>query len=357
MRWIRSARSIAFASIGLPVLAFGCARCHAQIAVLMEEPYGFFGSVAPGGHSAVYLDRVCAETPLKLRRCKAGELGAVLTREPDVAGFDWVAIPLLPYLYSVENASEVPKRVNRNFVWRMRHRYHETRLLILGEKLQEGNFFKGGWGLLVGQAYERRMFAFRFETTPEQDDALIARLNAGKNHTRFQYLFNNCADFTRKILNLYFPGAFPRLLFPDAGMTTPKQVTARLVRFARKHPELNLSVFEISQVPGYRRHSGSNRTVFGSLTCRGYLVPVAMLNPYVAGGMLLDYLAEGHERLVPRDAPVLGPDNLLVLKVSEPLLNPAKGDKETAGNLSGNGETADVQSFNPSQGEIKNPDQ
>lgn len=284
----------------------------------MEEPYGFFGILAPAGHSAIYFDRVCAETPLKLRRCGPDELGAVITREPDMAGYDWVAIPLMPYLYSVENASEVPKHANRNLVWRMRRRYHESHLLSLGKKLSEGSFFRGGWGMLLGQAYDRRMFAFRFETTAKQDDDLIARMNASRNHSHFHYLFNNCSDFARKILNAYFPKTFRRSIFPDAGITTPRLVTNKLVHFARKHPEMNLAVFEIPQIPGFRRSSGTNRTVIGSLTTRGFPVPIAFLNPYAAGGMLLGFLLEGHHRLVPKDAPILDPDNLAVLKVSSP---------------------------------------
>jgi hypothetical protein len=313
-------RVFAFVSLAASLLPFFPARSHAQVAVLMEEPYGVFGVLSPGGHSAVYLDKVCAETPLKLRRCNPGELGSVITREPNMGGLDWVAIPLLPYLYSVEDVSEVPSRVNANFVWRARNRYHESHLRILGEKITRSTFLRGGWDLLIGEAYERRIFAFRFETTPEQDDALIARLNSTKNRTRFHYLFNNCSDFTRKILNIYFPGRFARSIFPDLGLSSPRQVTVRLVRYARKHPELDLRVFEISQIPGYRRASGPNRTVIGSLTTRGIAVPIALINPYAAGGMLLDYLAEGRFRLVPPGAPILKPDNLLVLKSPSPLL-------------------------------------
>ena len=71
--------------------------------LLMEEPYGFFGTVNPTGHNAIYFERICAETPVKLRRCRAGEMGAVISRYEGIDGYDWVAIPLIPYLYSVEN--------------------------------------------------------------------------------------------------------------------------------------------------------------------------------------------------------------------------------------------------------------
>jgi hypothetical protein len=90
----------------------------------------------------------------------------------------------------------------------------------------------GGWTQLVGVSYERRIYAFRFETTEEQDDAFIAQMNAGQNRSHFHLLFNNCSDFARIMLNFYFPGTFRRSVFPDAGMTTPKQIAYKLERYA-----------------------------------------------------------------------------------------------------------------------------
>jgi hypothetical protein len=286
---------------------------HAQAALLLEEPYGFFGIINPTGHNAVYFERVCAETPVKLRRCHAGELGSVIARYQGVNGYDWVAMPLVPYLYSVENASDVPARVDRNTVARLRNRYHEAHLQILGEDLSAGSITHGGWTQLLGAAYERRIYAFRFETTTEQDDAFITRMNAGPNRSHFELFFSNCADFSRVLLNTYFPRTFRRSLFPDAGVTTPKQITWKLVRYARKHPELQLEVFEIPQVPGYRRASHSNKSIAESLSTTGYAVPIALLNPYIAGGLFADYLVRGRYHLIPKNPQILGPDNLLAL--------------------------------------------
>lgn len=230
---IRPSRIVTFVFIVLAV--FCCSHGHAQAALLMEEPYGFFGALNPTGHNAIYFERICAETPVTLRRCEPGELGAVIARYQGIDGYDWVAIPLIPYLYSVENASDVPSHVDRETVMRLRNHYREAHFMNLG-KLTPGNLFRGGWTQLVGAAYERRTFALRFETTPEQDDALMARMNAGPNRTSFNLLFSNCADFARVILNSYFPSTFRRSVFPDAGMTTPKQITYKLVKYARKHP-------------------------------------------------------------------------------------------------------------------------
>jgi hypothetical protein len=287
-----------------------CAEGHAQAALLMEEPYGFFGALNPTGHNAIYFERICAETPVTLRRCQTGELGAVIARYQGIDGYDWVAIPLVPYLYSVENAADAPAQVDHDMVVKLRNRYHEEHLTSLRADLPAGNFIHGGWTQLVGAAYERRIYAFHFETTAEQDDALIEKLNAGPNRTSFNLLFDNCADFARVVLNSYFPQTFSRSIFPDAGITTPKQIAHKLVRYARKHPEAQLTVFEIPQIPGYRRHSHSAKGIDESFVTTIYAVPIALMNPYLAGGLFVNYLVRGRYQLIPKETTVLGPENL-----------------------------------------------
>jgi len=210
----------------------------------------------------------------------------------------------------------VPARVDKATVRRLRDRYHEEHLGSLGQGVFEGNIVRGGWTQLVGVAYERRTYAFRFATTAEQDDAVMARLNSHENRSDFNLVYNNCADFARSVLNVYFPRTFRRNFFPDAGMTTPKQITYKLTRYSRKHPEISLSVFEIPQVPGYRRMSRSNKSVSGSLMTTGYAVPIFLMNPYLAGGLFLDYVTRGRFPSVPEHPPVLAPDELSTLQLS-----------------------------------------
>jgi hypothetical protein len=295
------------------ILAFSPARCRAQAALLMEEPYGFFGTVNPTGHNAVYFQRICAETPVKLRRCQAGELGSVLARYQGISGYDWVAIPLIPYLYSVEDASQVPANVDRKTVHQLRSHYHEAHLLILGKHLQQGNIVHGGWNQIIGLSYERRIYAFRFETTEEQDDAFIALMNAGDNHSHFEFFYNNCADFSRRVLNFYLPNTFHRSIFPDAGMTTPTQTAYNLERYTKRHSGTQLSIFVIPQIPGYRRHSRANHGVAESFISTGLAIPIALVNPYLAGAIVVDYIARGRHHIIPKHPPTLAPDNLFAL--------------------------------------------
>lgn len=287
-------------------------RCQGQAALLLEEPYGFFGTLNPTGHNAVYFARICSDTPTKLRRCQAGELGSVIARYQGINNFDWIAVPLIPYFYSVEASDQIPDHVTREQVNLLRDRYYEAHLQGL-EDTDRGSFVHGGWTQLLGTAYERRTYVFRFNTTPEQDDALIASLNDKTNRSHFNLFYNNCADFAREVLNTYFPRTFGRSIFPDAGMTTPKQITYKLVRYSRKHPEAHLQIFEISQIPGYRRMSRRNKSISESLTTTAYAVPILLMNPYLAGGIFIDYLARGRFHLVLRHPDVLSPADLSAL--------------------------------------------
>jgi len=307
---MRARPTVTFVLFSLALLVPIGPRARAQAAMFMEEPYGFFGFLNPTGHDAVYFERVCAETPIKLRRCSPGELGAVITRYQGIAGYDWIAMPLLPYLYAVENASEIPKPANREAVNSSRDKYHDAHLLSLGKDVPRGGDVKRGWSQFVGVSYERRIYVFRFATTEGQDDALIAQMNAGPNRSRFNLLYRNCADFTGGILNFYFPATFKRSILPDAGITTPRQISYKLVRYARKHPETPLAVFTIPQVPGYRRHSRRNKSIALSFITNGLVVPIAFLNPYVAGGIAADYLLFGRFPLPLKDAQVLTPENM-----------------------------------------------
>src|SRR3974377_2493894 len=106
MYLMRARYDVSFFLVAAAFLSPVCPSAHAQAAMLMEEPFGFFGFLNPTGHDAVYFERICAETPVKLRRCAPGEQGAVITRYQGIAHYDWIAVPLLPYLYGVVNASK-----------------------------------------------------------------------------------------------------------------------------------------------------------------------------------------------------------------------------------------------------------
>lgn len=141
-------------------------------------------------------------------------------------------------------------------------------------------------------------------------------MNAAPNRSHFNIVFRNCADFARSVLNFYFPGNFERDIVPDGGITTPRQVAYELERYARKHPGLQLKVMEIPLVPGYRRPSRTNESVSESLIVTGYVVPIAVLNPFVGAAVVVDALVWGRYPLPLRHAEGLNSEEIARLASS-----------------------------------------
>lgn len=275
---------VSFVSAGT---AFG------NVALLVEEPYGFFGSINPTGHAAIYLNRVCAESPTMLRRCEPGETGVVISRYSRIRSLDWVAIPLMPYLYAVEQAEDVPLWAEESSVEQMRRQYAEAHLspLISATK---GYDNRNVWPQLLGVAYIRKIYSFEIVTTEAQDDLLIAEYNGRANRSHFNLFTNNCADFSRRLINFYYPRAAGRNIFADIAITTPKQIAKSLVTYAHRHDELELSAVVIPQVPGNTSRSHMPRGVVESLLkTKKYAVPIAVLHPYFMAGIAVTYLTIG----------------------------------------------------------------
>jgi hypothetical protein len=304
MREIRSA----FLTLAVLVLAMGGVKARADAALLMEEPYAQFGAFNPTGHAAIYLNHVCAESPTRLRPCRPGEPGAVISRYHKIDGYDWLAIPLVPYLYAVERVEEVPMTADAELEASLRDRYRRQHLLAIAPDVvagkRAGEAPDGEWTQLIGASYDRRIYGFQIQTTADEDERFMNKFNDSRNEGHFNLLFHNCADFSRTLLNVYYPHSIHRNFFVDLGITTPKQVARSLTKYADRHPELTFSTFMIPQVPGSIKRSHSIDGVMESVVkSKKYVVPLAVLNPGVAAGLVVAYLTDGRFA-VPKDAMV-----------------------------------------------------
>jgi hypothetical protein len=283
-----------------------CAVARGDVAFLMEEPYGGFGSVNPTGHGALYFNHICAESPTRLRMCRPGEMGAVVSRYHKIKGYDWIAIPLLPYLYAVERKEDVPAVADAALRDELRDAYRRRHLMSIAPDVvtKEGvrETPEGDWYQLVGSVYDRKIYGFQIETTREEDKRFIARYNDHRNISHFNLFFHNCADFSRVALNTYFPHAIHRNYLADFGLTTPKQVAKSLESYAKKNPETPFTVFVIPQVQGSIARSHRIDGIAESLVkSKKYVVPLAVFYPEFTGVVGVAYLTEGRFS-APKDA-------------------------------------------------------
>jgi hypothetical protein len=251
-------------AVAILILVIGATRAQADAALLMEEPYGEFGRFNPTGHSAVYLNHVCVESPVKLRACRPDEHGVVISRYHLIDGFDWIAIPLVSYLYAVEQVKDIPLTADAELESRLRDEYRRKHLLQIAPNLSKkwGDIPNGDWIQLVGASYDRKIYGFRIETTAQEDRHLIALFNERRNVSHFNLFFHNCADFSRTLLNDYYPHAIHRNFScglwtndPEAGCSVIDKVCRTASRTGIFHICNSASPRDDSAEQAYGRHS------------------------------------------------------------------------------------------------------
>jgi hypothetical protein len=282
------------------VAGSACLAGASSATLLLEEPYGHLGFFTATGHAAVYLSGVCAETPQVLRPCAPGELGAVISRYDGVHGYDWLAVPLIPYLYAVEQPEDIPLFADPKMVLFLRDQYRRKHLEDVAPDRDGGGTPGGNWYELVGSSYDRAAYGFQIETTAAQDEAFIRAYNAAPNRSHFHLSYRNCADFAKDVMNFYNPRSLHRSIVADIGITTPKQMAKTLIKFSGRHSELQFSRFVIPQVPGSAARSTPVHGVVESfLKSKKYIVPTAVVNPILAGSVVLVYEGTGAGRFDP----------------------------------------------------------
>jgi hypothetical protein len=288
------------ASFLLIIIALSVSMANASATLLLEEPYGKLGFFTATGHAAVYLSGVCAETPVMLRPCAPGELGAVISRYDGVGHYDWVAIPLIPYLYAVDRTGDIPLFVDPKMVNFLRDQYRRKHLEAVAPDLTDGATPAGNWYELVGSAYDRAAYAFEVETSAAQDRAFIHAYNTAPNRSHFRTVSRNCADFAKDVINFYYPKALHRSVVADVGITTPKQMAKTMVKFSSRHPKLTFSRYVIPQVPGSAARSTAVHGVVESFfKSKKYIVPSAVVSPIFAGCVTAVYVGTSADRFEP----------------------------------------------------------
>ena len=268
---------------------------HASLTVLVGEPFGTWGTIMPVGHVSLYLDRVCADGPVKLRMCAPGEpQGAVVARLDKIGKLDWIGSPVMDFLYGTDQLDQILPYTTPAAVDELRLRYRREHLAAYfpdgTEKIKQDR----EWWETVGVLYSRKVYAYQLDTTREQDERFIAVMNADENRHAYRLHKMNCADFVAKAVNFFYPGVVRSNHAADFALMTPKQVARSVWSYGQQHPEAHLKLYEMPQVPGTLRRS---RPVRGSaemvLKTKRYLATLLVIQPELAVTCWILYLDRG----------------------------------------------------------------
>jgi hypothetical protein len=287
---------ITIATLMLFCVALLCPPAHASVGVVLNESLNeSMDRITGTGHTAVYFSKICPESPVKLRLCRPGEMGSVISTYINIGedqAFSWNIAPLNIYLYGVEDPANRPIFGSYKVKHALEERYRENYLAGYCENAACRSSYKAEWREMVAATLIRGVYIFQVDTTEEQDRQIIAKFNDSANKANFNGITRNCADFTRGIINIYFPHAVKADYINDFGMTSPKAVARTFTKYALHHPDLHFRVLHFPQVPGTIKRSSEVRAGTEQLyRSKKLLVPMLIFAdhelPFVAGSYLL----------------------------------------------------------------------
>ncbi|HKW57221.1 MAG TPA: hypothetical protein VJN42_07660 [Candidatus Acidoferrum sp.] len=269
---------------------------RADVGVLLNESLDTsLARITGSGHSAIYFSRVCPASPIKLRLCRPDEEGSVMSNYTTLGEdqpFEWNIVPLSIYLYGVEDPQHRPFFGTAEIKRLLEERYRENYLAGYCNSSACRNSNKSEWREMVGATLERSIYLFVVQTSVEQDEAFIERFNAAPNQNHFNGVTNNCATFSKRVINSYFPSAAKADYLNDFFLTTPKAIARSFVHFAQRHPQAHLRVLHFAQLPGTIKRSTEARSGTEQLyRSKKLLVPMVLFAshelPFVAASYLL----------------------------------------------------------------------
>ena len=239
-----------------------CPCASADIGVVLEEALDKGASrFTSSGHSAVYFSNICADGPVRLRLCREGEQGSIISAYEDFgenAKYGWNVVPLSVFMYGVADTNQRPLIASEKIKSALEEEYRKKFLAEYCAEACDSNS-KADWRSTVGAAFNRSIYIFIVRTTTEQDLEFIRKMNSLPNENHFNIFRRNCADFTKQLVNEYFPHSARADFLNDFGMTSPKAVARSFARFAHGRPDLEYHVLHFAQLPGTYKRSDKPR--------------------------------------------------------------------------------------------------
>ena len=249
------------------------------------------------GHSAVYLSRICPASPVELRLCRPDEPGSVIQNYEDYKEdhpYEWNVVPLSVYLYGVDDLGDRPLFGSPELRSVLQESYRDKYLQQLCTTSRCITDPQANWRDSVAAAFVREIYIFEVHTTVEQDEQFIREFNARPNVNHYNGVSRNCADFAKLVVNTYFPHSAHRDVVNDFGMTGPKAIARSFTHYAERHPELQLRVVRIEQVPGaYKRSSDCREGTEQTVRSTKWLVPITIVEVHAVPILAASYLLTG----------------------------------------------------------------
>jgi len=218
------------------------------------------GFLTQGGHGAILVSDLCAETPTRLRKCQPGEeAGVVISRYDGLSkeDYDWIAVPVSWYFYGVSSREQKPLFATGQVYEKLAEKFYEQFLSLSIKSQRGGELPPGRWRDTVAASFRRDIYSFNIRYDNNSEANILKPLNESLNHSSFEFFVRNCSDFAGDFFARYFP-AFNRTNAADTGLTSPKGVARSVAQLGQSLPPSHYNVSFYEQVPGDYDRSRNN---------------------------------------------------------------------------------------------------
>ncbi len=275
-----------------------CPQARGDVGIVLNESMDTsVDRISGTGHSSVYFSRICPESPVRLRLCGPDEHGSVMSNYINIGEdqrFEWNIVPLNIYLYGVEDPRFRPLFGSFKLKNLLEERYRTKYLSGYCDGPPCSTSYKAEWREMVAATMVRSIYIFVIDTTVEQDKQLIAQFNSSPNENHFNGFTRNCATFTKRVVNTYFPHAANADYLNDFGMTTPKAIARSFAHYGIRNPESNFRVLHFAQVPGTIKRSSEVRSGTEQLYhAKKFLIPMLVFADYELPAAAASYWLTG----------------------------------------------------------------
>ncbi len=262
-------RGRSFCGYLLLSLIFASSKAQADIGLLLHESIGSpwymnkkvdTGFWAQGGHAAILVSDLCAETPTKLRKCNDNEVkGVVVSRYDGISAedYDWLAVPYSWYFNGVETPEQAPLFANEVVYEKLAEKFFDKFLHLSVARLKEGELPPGRWRDTVAANFRRDIYSFNIKASFDVTQKILEPLNADENKSQFSFFLRSCADFAGDFFKNLFDD-FGRTNSADTGLTSPKGVAQSVAKLGNRSPLYGYNVDRFDQLPGSYARSRNN---------------------------------------------------------------------------------------------------
>lgn len=218
------------------------------------------GFLTQGGHAAILVSDLCAESPTQVRKCHDDEpKGVVISRYDGISqeNYDWIAVPESWYFYGVPAGEGKPLFATNKVFEAIAERFYSEFLFKSINRVEPNQLPPGRWRDTLAANFRRDIYNLNLKFEGNVQESILNPLMNKTNTSQFDFFLRNCSDFAADFFKDRY-NHFRRTNLGDVGFTSPKGVAWSVSKLGKSLPAGDYRTIRLGQLPGSFEKSRDN---------------------------------------------------------------------------------------------------